>query len=66
MNEGEPYEKMPRFIPYFALPLSMTLLTFRFCQVAWAVWRGHDTLLIASHEAEEMVEDAARSSEGKR
>ncbi|WP_424934173.1 TRAP transporter small permease [Amaricoccus macauensis] len=63
LNEGELYEKLPRFIPYFVLPLSMTLLTFRFLQVAFQIWKGHDTLLIASHEAEEMVEEAARSNE---
>jgi C4-dicarboxylate transporter, DctQ subunit len=61
LNEGEPYEKLPRFIPYFVLPLGMTLLTFRFLQLAWAIWRGHDTLLIASHEAEDLVEEAARA-----
>lgn len=30
LNEGERYEKMPRFIPYFVLPLSMALLTLRY------------------------------------
>ena len=41
MNEGEPYEKLPRFIPYFALPLGMLLITLRFCQAAWQIVRGH-------------------------
>lgn len=60
MNEGESYEKLPRFIPYFALPLGMALLLFRFLQAAWAVWKGDAALLIASHEAEDMVAEAAR------
>lgn len=60
MNEGEAYEKLPRFIPYFALPLGMALLLFRFLQAAWAVWKGDAALLIASHEAEDMVAEAAR------
>ena len=32
LNEGERYEKLPRFIPYFALPLGMFLLTLRVLQ----------------------------------
>ena len=31
-NEGEEYEKIPRLIPYFVLPLSMALMLFRFLQ----------------------------------
>ena len=59
INEGEPYEKLPRFIPYFALPLGMLLVTIRFLQATWHVWTGDTDRLIASHEAEEMVEEAA-------
>ena len=58
MNEGEPYEKIPRFIPYFVLPLSMVLLTFRFLQAGWRVLLGRQEMLIASHEAEELIEEA--------
>lgn len=59
INEGEPYEKLPRFIPYFALPLGMFLVTVRFFQAAWQVWTGQTDRLIASHEAEELVEEAS-------
>ncbi|MEM8949473.1 MAG: TRAP transporter small permease [Pseudomonadota bacterium] len=59
MNEGEAYEKMPRFIPYFALPLGMVLITIRFIQAAWQIMKGETDRLIASHEAEELVEEAA-------
>ncbi len=59
VNEGEPYEKLPRFIPYAALPIGMALLTFRFVQAGWRVWTGESELIIASHEAEDMVADAA-------
>lgn len=59
INEGEPYEKLPRFIPYFALPLGMLLVTVRFLQAAWKIWTGEADRLIASHEAEELVEEAA-------
>ncbi|MEM9440061.1 MAG: TRAP transporter small permease [Pseudomonadota bacterium] len=59
LNEGEPYEKMPRFIPYFALPLGMVLITFRFLQAALQIVKGETDRLIASHEAEELVDQAA-------
>ncbi len=65
MNEGEAYEKLPRFIPYFILPLSMALLLFRFVQAGWQVLRGERDLIIASHEAEEMVEEAAAEAAAK-
>ena len=58
MNEGEAYEKMPRFIPYAVLPLSMTLLSLRFLQAGWRVAQGRQELIIVSHEAEEAVEEA--------
>lgn len=59
LNEGERYEKMPRFIPYFALPLGMALLTLRFAQVTWRLLRGANELIIASHEVEESDIEAA-------
>ena len=59
LNEGERWEKLPRFIPYFVLPFGMTLLLFRFLQAAWQVASGQRTLIIVSHEAEDMVEAAA-------
>lgn len=59
MNEGEAYEKLPRFIPYFALPLGMTLITLRFVQAAWKIATGEADRLVASHEAEDLVEEAS-------
>ena len=67
LNEGERYEKMPRFIPYFALPLGMALVTFRFLEVGWKVLTDQQELIIVSHEVEEMVEEAAgRASDEQR
>ena len=57
LNEGERYEKLPRFIPYFVLPLSMALLTWRFVQAGWAILTGKRDLLIAGHEAEAALID---------
>ncbi|ROV57894.1 MULTISPECIES: TRAP transporter small permease [Vibrio] len=56
LNEGERYEKMPRFIPYMALPIGMALLTFRFAQVTWYIATNKQDRLIAGHEAEEDLE----------
>ena len=58
LNEGERYEKMPRFIPYLALPLGMALFTLRFLQLAWRVYTGDVDKLISSHEVEEELEEA--------
>ena len=52
-NEGEEYEKMPRFIPYAALPIGMALLTWRFVQAGIAIARGTQATVIASHEVAE-------------
>ncbi len=63
MNEGEAYEKLPRFIPYAALPIGMALLTLRFIQLAWQVIVGEIDIIIASHEAEELLEEASAKAE---
>ena len=57
-NEGEAYEKMPRFIPYAALPIGMILLTVRFVQAGWQIANGTRTNLIASHEVEDVIDEA--------
>ena len=58
-NDGEAYEKMPKVVPYFVLPVSMALLTYRFVQAGVRVWRGELHLLIVTHEAEDDVAAAA-------
>ena len=65
-NEGEAYEKLPRFIPYFALPLGMALLLFRTLQASWRILNHQQNLLIAGHEAEEMLEEALGNEEGEK
>ena len=57
LNEGERYEKIPRFIPYLALPLGMALLTFRFLQLGWRILIGEQDKIIASHEVEDELEE---------
>ncbi|MGI9412658.1 MAG: TRAP transporter small permease [Hyphomicrobiales bacterium] len=65
LNEGEDYEKLPRYIPYFVLPFGMALLLFRFAQATWRIVQGEQDTIIASHEAEEMVSEAAAKSEAE-
>jgi len=57
-NEGEAYEKIPRLLPYFVLPVSMALLMLRFLQAAWALWHGRIDRIVAGHEAEDAVANA--------
>lgn len=66
-NDGEEYEKMPKVVPYLIMPLSMTLLLYRFVQAGIRVYKGQQDMLIVSHEAEDDVAEAAetlRKSEG--
>lgn len=59
INEGESYEKIPRFIPYAILPFGCALLLFRFIQAGIRIWNGTSQTLIVSHEAEEEVQNVA-------
>ena len=59
MNDGDRYEKLPRFIPYVVLPLSMGLLLLRSVQAAVQIARGTRDRLIASHEGDSMADSVA-------
>jgi len=65
INEGERYEKIPRVIPYLALPLGMALMTYRFAQQAWQIVRGDLDKIIASHEVEDELEELSHSDDKK-
>ncbi|MEP4433922.1 MAG: hypothetical protein ABJ349_17085, partial [Hyphomicrobiales bacterium] len=58
------YEKIPRMLPYLVLPLSMALMLYRFFQAALKLWRGDIDRLVASHEAEDEIDEAAARAEG--
>jgi len=60
-NLGEPYEKLPRFVPYAMLPFAMALTAYRLAQNLMRIVRGELESLIVSHEAEDAVEEAAES-----
>lgn len=58
-NDGDEYEKIPRFIPYFILPFGVALMLLRIVQATIAIARGQRSSMIVSHEAEEAVADVA-------
>ncbi|TNF20502.1 MAG: TRAP transporter small permease [Rhodobacteraceae bacterium] len=57
INEGEAYEKIPRFIPYAMLPFGAVLLLFRLVQATVRIATDEADNLIVSHEAEDAVDD---------
>jgi len=61
MNEGERWEKLPRFIPYFCLPFGFALLTVRIVQAGISIWKKEQTFLIASHDADEIPTSEVKS-----
>jgi len=63
LNEGERYEKMPRFIPYTIMPISMSLLLLRFIQVGLRVWRGEQSLIIETHDSDDGDDESAESED---
>lgn len=65
INQGEAYEKLPRVVPYLALPLGVALLLYRFVQATLDVARGRRYALIVSHEAEEAVAEVRHMNEGE-
>ena len=63
INYDEAYEKLPKVVPYFVLPLSAALLFFRFTQAVIGIWNGSLDRLVASHEVEEDdIEQAQRTA----
>ena len=58
-NVGEAYEKMPRLVPYFILPLGAFLMVVRVIEATMRLIKAGDGSLIVSHEAEDAVEEVA-------
>lgn len=59
INYGDSYDKLPRVVPYFIIPLSAALLLLRVVQATIRIITGKQAILIVSHEAEEEVERVA-------
>ncbi len=64
INYGESYEKLPKVVPYFVLPVSMILLVIRFTQVGLQILRGETDRIVASHEVEDELEEV-RAQQGE-
>ncbi len=64
INYGEAYEKLPKVVPYFVLPVSMILLVIRFTQVGLQILRGETDRIVASHEVEDELEEV-RAQQGE-
>ncbi len=64
INYGDHYEKLPKVVPYFVLPLSMLLLVIRFAQAGLQIWRGEVDRIVASHEVEDEI-DEVRAQQGE-
>ena len=48
-------ERMQRWIAYLMLPIGLSLLAFRSLQALVQIWTGQRELIIAGHEAEDLV-----------
>jgi C4-dicarboxylate transporter, DctQ subunit len=64
INDGDAYGKLPDVVPYTMLPVGMALLLFRFVQAGIRIVTGHSDTLIASHEAEEALDELNAKSQG--
>ncbi|MCV6548263.1 MAG: TRAP transporter small permease [Cohaesibacter sp.] len=47
--------EVPRWLAYSILPIGLALFAFRCLQAAWQIIKGDRKMMIASHEAEELV-----------
>ena len=66
IEDGEArYERLPRYIPYFILPFGLALILYRFLEAGYAIFKGDKSMIIASHEAEDMVAEAVEARESK-
>ncbi len=52
-----PDERLPRWVAYLMLPVGLALFVLRCVQALYAIITGKREMIIASHEAEELVEN---------
>jgi C4-dicarboxylate transporter DctQ subunit len=51
-------ERVQRWIAYLILPIGLALFAYRSLQAMGQIWRGEREMIIASHEAEELVAES--------
>lgn len=56
-------ERMPRWVAYIILPIGLVLFIFRCLQALFAIATDQREMIIASHEAEELLEKNKKESE---
>ena len=54
-------ERLPRWIAYLILPVGLALFVLRSVQAFIAIWKGEREMIIASHEAEELLDEHEKS-----
>lgn len=57
-------ERVQRWIAYLILPVGLALLAFRALQATLQIWRDEREMIIAAHEAEELVEETRGAAAG--
>ena len=50
-------DRVQRWVAYIMLPIGLSLLAFRSLQAVIAIARGERELIVAGHEAEELVSE---------
>ena len=56
-NQGEHYEKLPRLVVYFILPVACFLMLVRVIEATIGIYLGTHDSLIVSHEVEDQIDD---------
>jgi len=56
-------ERLPRWIAYLILPVGLALFVLRSVQAFIAIWKGEREMIIASHEAEELLDEHEKSKQ---
>ena len=56
-------ERLPRWIAYLILPVGLALFVLRSVQAFIAIWKGEREMIIASHEAEELLDEHQKTTE---
>jgi C4-dicarboxylate transporter DctQ subunit len=58
-------ERVPRWLVYIILPVGLALLAYRSLEAGWQIAIGQRELIIAGHEAEQLVADNRNSVSGE-
>ena len=54
-------ERVQRWVAYLMLPIGLALLSYRSAQAFIQIWRGQRELIVAGHEAEDLVAETQKT-----